>query len=124
MALVVSLKHIDERSGGRNRFRRRWPKDVGEALGEKFMQRPMKAREGSALVSERENLQREFEATVAAHRRSQEERDRMSPSQLWGKGEDHEAECRQTGQCQGESREDSRICAAVEGAGGFLESDC
>ncbi|MDK3075242.1 hypothetical protein QO034_19320 [Sedimentitalea sp. JM2-8] len=84
MAVVVKLKHIDELSGGRKRFRRRWPKDVGKALGEAFMQRPMVAREGAALVAEREALLSEFDATVAKHRRSQEERDRMTPRQLWG----------------------------------------
>ncbi|MDK3075077.1 hypothetical protein QO034_18470 [Sedimentitalea sp. JM2-8] len=84
MVVVVSLKHIDELSGGRKRFRRRWPKDVGKALGEAFMQRPMVAREGAALVAERETLLREFDATVAKHRRSQEERDRLTPRQLWG----------------------------------------
>ena len=47
------MKHVDELAGGRKRFRRRWPKDVGEALGEKFMQRPIQAREGAALVPER-----------------------------------------------------------------------
>jgi hypothetical protein len=83
MVVVVSLKHIDELSGGRKRFRRRWPKDVGKALGEAFMQRPMVAREGAALVAERETLLKEFDAVVAKHRRSQEERDRLTPRQLW-----------------------------------------
>lgn len=83
MVMIVKLKHIDELAGGRKRFRRRWPKDVGKALGESFLQRPMAARDGAPLVTEHAALMKTFEATVAAHRRSDEERARMSPRQLW-----------------------------------------
>ena len=34
MALRTKIKHIDKRANGVLRFRRRFPKDVGEALGE------------------------------------------------------------------------------------------
>lgn len=104
MVMIVKLKHIDELAGGRERFRRRWPKDVGKALGETFMQKPIKAREGAALVSEHTAMMKTFEVTVAAHRRSDEERARMSPRELW-----HEA--------QGEAdRLTSGIVGDVEGA--------
>ncbi|MEO9777526.1 MAG: hypothetical protein ABJH07_19935 [Sedimentitalea sp.] len=87
MVMIVKLKHVDELAGGRKRFRRRWPKDVGKALGESFMQKPMKAREGAALVSEHAAFMNIFKATVEAYRRSDEERARMSPRQLWKEAE-------------------------------------
>lgn len=83
MAVTMKLKYIDELSGGRKRFRRRWPKDVAEVRGETFFQKPLKTRSGPAMVSEWEALSADFEATVAAHRRSVEERESMSPRALW-----------------------------------------
>lgn len=65
MVMMMKLKHVDELSGGRKRFRRRYPKAVGKALGEDFFQVPMKAREGAALVAEQERLVAEFEKIVA-----------------------------------------------------------
>ncbi|MCZ4269539.1 hypothetical protein [Tritonibacter mobilis] len=52
MAVTMKLKYIDELSGGRKRFRRRWPKDVAEVRGETFFQKPLKARSGPAMVTE------------------------------------------------------------------------
>lgn len=49
MVVNVKLKHIDELAGGRKPFRGRWPKDVGVARGEDFMQRPLKARLGASF---------------------------------------------------------------------------
>jgi integrase len=83
MAVTMKLKYIDALSGGRKRFRRRWPKDVAEVRGETFFQKPLKARSGHAMVTEWETLSAEFEAIVAAHRRSVEERESMSPRALW-----------------------------------------
>jgi hypothetical protein len=56
---------LRELSGGRKRFRRRYPKAVAKALGEDFFQVPMQAREGAALVAEQEKLVREFDRIVA-----------------------------------------------------------
>ncbi|MEP1327989.1 hypothetical protein [Pseudophaeobacter sp.] len=83
MAVIMKLKYIDELSGGRKRFRRRWPKDVAVVRGETFFQKPLKARSGPAMVTEWETQSAEFEAIVAAHRRSLEERESMSPRALW-----------------------------------------
>lgn len=83
MAVTMKLKYIDELGGGRKRFRRRWPKDVAEVRGETFFQKPLKARSGPAMVTEWETLSTEFEALVAAHRRSVEEREGASPRVLW-----------------------------------------
>ncbi len=54
MAVMMKLKYIDELSGGRKRFRRRYPKAIAKALGEDFFQVPMKARDGAALAAEQE----------------------------------------------------------------------
>ena len=64
MVMMMKLKHVDELSGGRKRFRRRYPKAVGEALGEEFFQVPMQAREGAALVAEQERLVAQFDRIV------------------------------------------------------------
>ncbi len=53
MLLVMKLKHVDELSGGRKRFRWRYPKAVIPVVGEEFFQVPMKARDGADLVAER-----------------------------------------------------------------------
>lgn len=37
MALRTKIKHVDQRANGVLRFRRRFPKDVAEALGEGFL---------------------------------------------------------------------------------------
>ncbi|WP_299558428.1 tyrosine-type recombinase/integrase [uncultured Sulfitobacter sp.] len=65
MVVMMKLKYVDELSGGRKRFRRRYPKAVAEALGEVFFQVPMKAREGAALVAEQERLVAAFEKIVS-----------------------------------------------------------
>ncbi|WP_394197744.1 tyrosine-type recombinase/integrase [Litoreibacter albidus] len=83
MAVTMKLKHIDDLGGGRKRFRRRWPKDVAEVRGETFFQKSLKAHTGPAMVTEWETLSAEFEAIVAAHRRSAQERESMSPRALW-----------------------------------------
>lgn len=83
MVVTMKLKHIDDLGGGRKRFRRRWPKDIAEIRGETFFQKPLKAHTGPAMVTEWQTLSTEFEAIVAAHRRSAEERESMSPRVLW-----------------------------------------
>ncbi len=65
MVMMMKLKYVDVLSGGRKRFRKRYPKAVGEALGEDFFQVPMKAREGAALMAEQERLLAQFNKIVA-----------------------------------------------------------
>ncbi len=38
MVVVMKLKYVDELSGGRKRFRRRYPKAVAEVLGDSVFQ--------------------------------------------------------------------------------------
>jgi integrase len=83
MAVIMKLKHIDELSGGRKRFRRRYPKSVTEVLGEEFFQVAMKARDGAALVAEREELLTQYEKLVAKAQRNAASKGKLSPLQHW-----------------------------------------
>lgn len=56
MVMKMNFKHIDELSGGRKRFRRRYPKALVTVIGEAVFQVSMKARDGGALVAEWESL--------------------------------------------------------------------
>ena len=49
MALSTKIKHVDKRPNGVLRFRRRFPKDVVEVLGEPALQVHIKNREGLAV---------------------------------------------------------------------------
>ncbi len=80
MVMTMKLQHVDELSGGRKRFRRRYPKAVAKALGEVVFQVSMQAREGAALVVEQEKLVREFEKLVA---KAQGEAPEVSPRDHW-----------------------------------------
>ncbi len=79
----MKLKHVDELSGGRKRFRRRYPKAIVDVLGEGFFQVPMKARHGAELVSEQEALLSEYEKIVAKARRKAAARGQLSPLEHW-----------------------------------------
>jgi len=83
MTMKMRLKYIDDLGGGRKRFRRRWPKDVAKIRGETFFQQPLKCLSDADLVAEHKILLKKFDATVATHRRTQAERDRVSPRVLW-----------------------------------------
>ncbi|WP_439562819.1 tyrosine-type recombinase/integrase [Roseinatronobacter sp.] len=64
MAVMVKLKHVDSLPGGRKRFKRRIPTKLITAYGDEWFRRPMKAREGVALVAEWESLMAEFKMVV------------------------------------------------------------
>ncbi|WP_350153222.1 hypothetical protein [Roseovarius sp.] len=38
MVMMMKLKYVDELSGGRKRFRRRWSVAVAQVLGEEYFQ--------------------------------------------------------------------------------------
>ena len=80
MVMMMKLKHVDALSGGRKRFRKRFPVKVFRATGDEFFQRPMKAREGAALVSEYERLLAEFDKLVAFH---EGDGSLLSPREHW-----------------------------------------
>ncbi|OUD09626.1 hypothetical protein BVC71_07245 [Marivivens niveibacter] len=83
MAMTIKLKYIDSLSGGRKRFRRRFPKDIATELGEEFFQVAMEAREGSSLLKEHGLLLAEFEKIVAKARQTEEEKQNASPRVRW-----------------------------------------
>lgn len=83
MVVMMKLKHVDELSGGRKRFRRRYPKVVAEVLGESVFQVSMRAREGAELFTEHERLLTEYEKIVAKARRKAAEEGQLSPLEHW-----------------------------------------
>lgn len=83
MAVVMKLKHVDNLSGGRKRFRRRYPKVVAKVMGDNFFQVPMKAREGAALLVEQEALLAEFDKIVAKAKRKAAGQGTLSPFEHW-----------------------------------------
>jgi integrase len=83
MVVLMKLKYVDDLSGGRKRFRRRFKKAVAEVLGEDFFQVPMKAREGAALVAEQEALLAEYEKIAAKAMRKAVGQGTLSPLEHW-----------------------------------------
>lgn len=86
MVVKMNLKHVDELSGGRKRFRRRYPKSLVKVIGEAVFQVAMKAREGGALVTEWESLMKAYDRNVAKAERSAgiaHPDDRLSPLEKW-----------------------------------------
>lgn len=86
MVVKMNLKHVDGLSGGRKRFRRRYPKALVKVIGEAVFQVSMKAREGGALVTEWESLMKAYERNVAKAQRAAGvvgHDDRLSPLERW-----------------------------------------
>lgn len=83
MVMMMKLKYVDELSGGRKRFRKRWPQAVIQVLGEDYFQVPMRAREGAALVAELESLLAEYEKIVAKAKRKAAGEGQLSPLEHW-----------------------------------------
>ncbi len=83
MVVMLKLKYVDDLSGGRKRFRRRFKKAVAEVLGQEFLQVPMKAREGAALVTEQEALIAEYEKIAAKAMRKAAGQGTLSPLEHW-----------------------------------------
>ena len=85
MALQTKIKHIDKRPNGVLRFRRRFPKDVAEALGENFLQVHVRNTEGLAFHREYHAIITEFERIVRETRvRLEDEgRDSRTTQQKW-----------------------------------------
>ncbi|SHL09258.1 hypothetical protein SAMN05444414_1051, partial [Roseovarius marisflavi] len=83
MVMMMKLKYVDVLSGGRKRFRKRYPKAVAHLFEDEFFQVPMKAREGVALVIERETLLAEFDKIVAKAKRKAAGAGQLSPLEHW-----------------------------------------
>jgi integrase len=85
MVVKMNLKHVDELSGGRKRFRRRYPKSLIPVLGEAVFQVAMKARGGGALVTEWEKLMKAYDRNVvkAERKAGVVTADALSPLEQW-----------------------------------------
>ena len=83
MVVVMKLKYVDELSGGRKRFRRRYPQAAVKVLGEAVFQVPMKARDGADLFTEHAKLLLEYEKIVAKAKRTAAEQGQLSPVEHW-----------------------------------------
>ena len=85
MALQTKIKHIDKRPNGVLRFRRRFPKDVAEALGEGFLQVHVRNTEGLAFHQEYQTILAEFDRIVrqTRERLQQEGCDNRTTQQKW-----------------------------------------
>ncbi len=83
MALSTKIKHVDKRPNGVLRFRRRFPKDVAEALGEPALQVHIKNREGLAFHREYQAIMQEFDRMVSEVRSRITGNDTRSPIERW-----------------------------------------
>ena len=83
MVMMMKLKYVDELSGGRKRFRRRWSVAVAQVLGEEYFQVAMRAREGAALVREHEALLAEFDKIETKAKRKAAGQGQLSPLEHW-----------------------------------------
>ncbi|PYC46713.1 hypothetical protein DI396_13375 [Litorivita pollutaquae] len=83
MALSTKIKHVDKRPNGVLRFRRRFPKDVAEALGEPALQVHIKNREGLAFHREYQAIIQEFDRIVSEVRSRIAGKDTRSPIERW-----------------------------------------
>lgn len=83
MALSTKIKHVDKRPNGVLRFRRRFPKDVAEALGEPALQVHIKNREGLAFHREYQAIMQEFDRMVSEVRSRIAGNDTRSPIERW-----------------------------------------
>lgn len=83
MALQTKIKHIDKRAHGVLRFRRRFPKDVAEALGEGFLQVHVRNTEGLAFHREYQAIMDEFDRIVRETRERLDGNDSRTPKERW-----------------------------------------
>ncbi|WP_299960365.1 tyrosine-type recombinase/integrase [uncultured Roseobacter sp.] len=83
MALNAKIKHVDQRPNGVLRFRRRFPKDVAEALGQPALQVHIRNRDGLAFHQEYQAILRDFDRVVAETRAQLDGNDTRSPIDRW-----------------------------------------
>ncbi|WP_270919490.1 hypothetical protein, partial [Parasedimentitalea psychrophila] len=83
MVVVMKLKYVDELSGGRMRFRRRYPQSLVQTLGEAVFQVAMTARDGADLFTEHAKLLAEYEKIVSKAQRAAAGQGQLSPLEHW-----------------------------------------
>ena len=83
MALTMKIMHVDQLANGVLRFRRRFPKDVAQALGEQTLQVHIRNREGLPFQREYAAILQEFDRIVAETRDKLSGVDVRSPVTRW-----------------------------------------
>ena len=83
MALTMKIMHVDQLANGVLRFRRRFPKDVAQALGEQTLQVHIRNREGLPFQREYAAILQEFDRIVAETRDKLSGVDVRSPVTCW-----------------------------------------
>ena len=83
MVVVMKLKYVDELSGGRMRFRRRYPKSLVRTLGDEVFQVAMTARDGADLFTEHAKLLAEYEKIISKAQRAAAGQGQLSPLEHW-----------------------------------------
>ncbi|MDQ2091057.1 tyrosine-type recombinase/integrase [Marimonas arenosa] len=81
--MTIKIKHVDQLKNGVLRFRRKFPKDVAEALGKPTFQVHIRNREGQAFQREYGAILRKFDGIVADTRDRLAGIDTRSPVTRW-----------------------------------------
>ena len=85
MALRTKIKHVDRLPSGALRFRRRFPEDVAEHLGQRTLQVHIRNREGVKFAVEYQAVMEQWESIVATARASMDPSvaDKKTSQQRW-----------------------------------------
>lgn len=83
MAVAPKIKHVDQRPNGVLRFRRRFPKDVAEHLGQPALQVHIRNTSGLAFHQEYQGILREFDRIVSQTRAALSGNDDRPPIERW-----------------------------------------
>ena len=83
MAIAPKIKHVDQRPNGVLRFRRRFPKDVAEHLGQPHLQVHIRNTSGIAFHQEYQAILADFDRIVAQARAELDGKDTRAPIERW-----------------------------------------
>lgn len=83
MAIAPKIKHVDQRPNGVLRFRRRFPKDVAEHLGQSNLQVHIRNTSGIAFHQEYQAILSDFDRIVAQARAELDGKDTRAPIERW-----------------------------------------
>lgn len=83
MAMTMKIKHVDTLKNGVLRFRRKFPKDVAEALDQPTLQVHIRNREGLAFQREYAAILREFDRIVEETREKLNHNDTRPKTVIW-----------------------------------------
>ncbi len=92
MALILRMKYVGTLSGGRKRFRRRFPNAVIKVLGREYFQVAMKARDGADFHTEYAKLLGEYDEVCRRALRTTEDEQNVPPLKRWAELQEQAAE--------------------------------